>query len=63
MSLETVLAQELHRERDRNSTLEYEIMQIRSELKAFEESRHYPPNINACIRDVRAFLGLDVKEK
>ena len=56
MSIESVLAKELENERQRSQALEDENMRLRQELKAFEESKSYPTQLNACIGHVKRYL-------
>jgi hypothetical protein len=56
MSIESVLAKELERERERSSNLEFEIISLKAQLLAFEPHHYYPPNQNAQIADFRRFL-------
>lgn len=56
MSIESVLAKELETERTRSEGLEFEVIRLNGLVRDFEEHDTYPPNINACIRDVKNYL-------
>lgn len=56
MSLESILAKELERERTKNEALEFEVLRLTQLVKDFEEHHTYLPSINACIRDVRVYV-------
>lgn len=55
--IDVVLAKELENERARSERLEFENFNLRAKIEAFDEHDTYPPNINACIRDVKNYLN------
>lgn len=56
MSIESVLGKEIEAERKRSERLEDEVMRLTLLLNEFAEHHTYEPSINACIRDVKAYL-------
>lgn len=57
MSMESILAKELEKERTKNELLEFEVIRLAGIVRDYQENEIYPPSINACIRDVNTFLN------